>query len=58
MFLQFEVFRSVHSHIAKHLFSYTNNMRNIYSLRIFTVFLLRVAVFDSLFIQSDVTATV
>lgn len=58
MFLHFEVFRSVHSHIFKHLFNYTNNMHNIYSLRIFTIFLLRVAVFDSLFIQSDVTVTV
>ena len=39
----FEVFHSAHSHIIKLLFNYTNQMHNIYSLRIFTVFLLHVS---------------
>jgi hypothetical protein len=43
----FELFHSVHSHIVKCLFNYTNQMHYMYSLRIFTVFLLHVAVFDS-----------
>lgn len=58
MFRHFEVFHSVHSRIVKHLFNYTNKMHYIYSLRIFTVFLLHVAVFDRLFLQSDVTVSV
>jgi len=58
MFLHFELFRSVYFHIVNRLFNYTNNMHSIYSLRIFTVFLLHVAVFDSLFLQSDVTVTI
>jgi hypothetical protein len=57
-FLHFEVLNSAHSHIVRYLFNYTNKIHNIYSLRVFTVFLLHFAVFGSLRLQSDVTQTV
>jgi len=40
----FELFHTVHSHITIHLFNYTKQLHNIYSLHIFTVFLLHVSV--------------
>ena len=43
-----EIFHSVHSHIVKHLSNYTNQTFNIYSLRIFIVFLLHVSVHHTL----------
>jgi len=42
----FEVFHTVNSHIALHLFNYTKQLHNIYSLHTFTVFLLHVSVFN------------
>ena len=58
MFPHFELVHSVHSLFVKHLFNYTNEMRYIYSLLTFIVFLLHVAAFDRLFFQSDVTVSV
>jgi hypothetical protein len=44
----------VHSHIVSHIFNCTNKTHNVYTLRVFTVFLLHFVVFDSLRLQSDV----